>query len=222
VTTIGRAFGDSSALVRWAADTAYSVGYAHGQSGAEPLPKGRVATERVRDEAGAVGTQVHDAIEATVHGEDPAPHLDDLGTEAMRAQAHAAYGSWRTWWDREGHAMEWLATEWPLLHERWRYGGTVDAVAMRDGELLVVDWKTSRRTYTAHIYQCAAYALAWEAMTGAAVAGCVIVRADKAGGKPGVYCPPEAIWAEARRTWPRRVRDYYVTASMAGAMGLIA
>jgi ATP-dependent exoDNAse (exonuclease V) beta subunit len=48
---------------------------------------------------------------------------------------------------------------------RHRYAGAIDALAYREGELVALDWKTSKGLYPEYALQVAAYAKAIEEMT---------------------------------------------------------
>ncbi len=55
-----------------------------------------------------------------------------------------------------------LFTETRLVSERHRYCGTVDYVGSVNGQLSIVDWKTSDRVYPEMLLQLAAYGNLWE------------------------------------------------------------
>lgn len=74
----------------------------------------------------------------------------------------------------EIHAMESV-----LYSDKFRYAGTVDLIARVDGELAVLDWKTSsgykkEEDIPNYFTQCAAYAYAFWEMTGIAIPKIVI------------------------------------------------
>jgi len=56
------------------------------------------------------------------------------------------------------------------------YAGTIDAVAIKGDELVIVDWKTSNGLYAEHMLQVSAYAKALQGATGMAVNEAWIVR----------------------------------------------
>lgn len=121
--------------------------------------------------AAEIGTEVHTAVECTIHGE-PVPELSCL-------EAITAYEAWREWW--EGQQFEVLFTELPLVSAEHRFGGTPDAI-MRDrkGRLCIGDWKSSSGIYGNYLRQVASYGLLWnenneEQITG----GFHIARFDK-------------------------------------------
>lgn len=101
----------------------------------------------------AIGTQVHDAVEAFLHGDEP--------VELTSLEAISAYGAWREWWDGTGFTV--VATEVPLVSERYRFGGTPDAL-LRDtrDRLCIFDVKTSKGLFPDYLWQIASYKVLWE------------------------------------------------------------
>ena len=65
------------------------------------------------------------------------------------------------------------------------YAGTIDAVAIKGDELVVVDWKTSNGLYAEHMLQVAAYAKALQNATGIPVNEAWIVRFPRERPEPG-------------------------------------
>ncbi len=52
--------------------------------------------------------------------------------------------------------------EVPLVSERYRFGGRLDAIGVVGNEMVLVDWKTSNSVYLDYTLQLAAYSLLWE------------------------------------------------------------
>jgi len=120
----------------------------HWQNGAEGRKFGEGATP-----AKEIGTEVHEMVEAFLHG-DPLPDATTL--EAMRA-----FEAFEDWW--EANTFEIIATEIPLVSERYRFGGTVDTILRdRRGRICLGDWKTSNGIYGEYLRQVAAYGVLWE------------------------------------------------------------
>lgn len=49
-----------------------------------------------------------------------------------------------------------------MVSEQYRFGGTPDAIGKVDGELCLIDWKTSNSVYSDYLIQIAAYKHLWE------------------------------------------------------------
>lgn len=106
-----------------------------------------------RDEAGVAGSIAHQWIEDTLHGTPPTAY-DDAPAELL-AQARAGFDAFREWHAQSKPVI--LETEVPLVSERYRYGGTIDAIALIGDVRCLLDWKTSNGTYPDYIAQVAAY-----------------------------------------------------------------
>jgi hypothetical protein len=143
VTTITGRFKDSGALVAWA----NRIGL-EGQS-----------MEDVRDEAATAGTLAHAMVEAHLYGQDPETALEGADPETA-ATARSAFGAYQSWESLTNLRI--VAQETTLVSETYRYGGTPDAIAWVNGELALVDWKTSNSIYPEMLAQLAAYKQLWE------------------------------------------------------------
>jgi hypothetical protein len=125
------------------------------------------AHQKVKEEAGAKGTDLHAAIEAECRimmGEDVQPicPTTDEGLLAM--------SRWRQWVTDVN--FEPIMAECFVFHEGIRYAGQIDFIARVRGRLVVGDWKTGgTRLYAEAHLQNAAYRAAIEHMTGIQLGG---------------------------------------------------
>ncbi len=104
------------------------------------------------DELAAIGTLAHHLIECHLTAGSP----DISGyTPDQVSLAENAVASFHAW--ARGKAVETRQTEWPLVSEAHRYGGTLDWYGLVDGVLSVIDFKTSSAIYDDHCYQLAGY-----------------------------------------------------------------
>lgn len=108
--------------------------------------------DEARDAAADAGTIAHACIEADLHGREQ-PDLSGL-PEEMRGQVQRAMEAWAQW--QAVHKVERVHTELSLISKEYRYGGTLDVLSM-DGELTLLDLKTTSGTYPDHLCQIAAY-----------------------------------------------------------------
>jgi hypothetical protein len=182
------------ALIGWARETALQAVRQLLLEGAEEEPvllrdpetvdglisRARAAALARRDEAAALGTALHQLIEEHIWGREPVvpPEL---------AHAYAAYLEWEQETD-----MVVLLSELPVYSLEHRYAGTVDAIGLREGSLVALDWKSTGGIYIEHALQVAAYAQALEEMTGLTVQEAWVVRLAR----------------EQPRFEARRVRDW--------------
>jgi hypothetical protein len=129
------------------------------------------AADKLRDDAGAVGTQVHAALDAVV------TRRPFEMTDAIAGHVEGA----RRWLnDRRPEVM---ASEFMVVSESERYGATGDLLAVLDGQLWILDWKTSKGVYETTALQLAAIARADHGEDGQPVPpatrfGVLHVRAD--------------------------------------------
>jgi hypothetical protein len=145
-TVLGR-FKESGALLHWA----WRRGKEHPD---EPL-------YAARDEAGSIGTAAHAMVEASIKGQDPEAREELLALdESGREKARNAFGMYEAWASMS--KLEIVDQEMQLVSERYRFGGTPDAIGLIRGELCLVDWKTSNGVFADYLLQLAAYRLLWE------------------------------------------------------------
>jgi hypothetical protein len=60
----------------------------------------------------------------------------------------------------ESREVEWIASEKKVYSKFWNYAGTIDALAKINGELYVIDFKTSAKIYKEYYLQVYGYAQA--------------------------------------------------------------
>ena len=141
--------------------------------------------DKVRDEAGYLGTEIHDAIHAEISGSPfeftPPEDISEKDLSKWYRQADTALQSYRMW--REDSTVEPIWTERTVWSLEYGYAGSVDLVGVDDGRLVVLDWKTGRGIYNEAGLQVAAYAHAIKELTGQAVSEGRVIHINKE--KPG-------------------------------------
>lgn len=113
--------------------------------------------------AADVGTCAHAMVEKSLRGETPdeiAKYLSATLPVEMRHQALSAYNAYENW--KKNFGVEIIEQEIQLVSEKYRYGGTPDAIGMVGNHLVLLDWKTSNAIYEDYLYQLAAYKNLWE------------------------------------------------------------
>lgn len=148
-TVIGR-FKDSGALLYWA----YNQGKEH-----EGLRRdGKEAPANLYDvsqKAADIGTVVHEMVEASIKGEDHTRPLMKLTELEDIEKAKSGFSAYQKWASMSG--LEIVAQEVQLISPSLMFGGTPDAIGKLDGELCLIDWKTSNSVYQDYLIQLAAY-----------------------------------------------------------------
>jgi len=115
--------------------------------------------KKVSQEACDVGTLAHFMIEAFLNSFvcDLSDYEQELIDKAM-----VSYHKFLEWWETQD--LEVVATEIQLVNEVYRYGGTIDLIAKRkNGDHVLMDFKTSKKITDTYWRQAAGYAWLWEA-----------------------------------------------------------
>ena len=155
VTTVIGRFKDSGGLLYWA----FNQGKAAERGEIEKLYD-------KRDEAGESGTLAHSMVEANINGDDPGlvlvayKYRDPAITHAIKRDAKQAFKSYLNWASMT--KLEIVEQEMPMVSEKYQFGGCPDAIGEINGELCLVDWKTSNGVYPDYLIQLAAYKQLWE------------------------------------------------------------
>ena len=146
VTTVIGRFKDSGGLLWWAFDQGKAA------------ERGEInSLYDKRDAAADAGTLAHSMVEAHVLNKDPLGVLVDIADMEIRDQAHQAFQSYLNW--ESMTTLKIIDQEMSLVSEKYNFGGTPDAIGEVNGELCLVDWKTSNKVYPDMMIQLAAYKL---------------------------------------------------------------
>ena len=134
---------------------------------------GNEVAEEIMNSAGDRGSMIHDLLENLINGADI-----DLTKMASR-DAHLAYNGFGGWlaeyqpkflklkdFNLATYGKSKLGTEFTVASEEYKFAGTVDLLCEIDGEVWIVDFKTSKGVYDSHMLQITAYQQAFEEMTG--------------------------------------------------------
>lgn len=127
---------------------------------------GPVEADRYMRERAEVGTAVHSACETYLKSSGAVGKTMNLGRELfdIGSDAFRMYGGFLKWLEKtEPHT---LATERFVYSTRHGYAGSADYVCEIDGELWIIDFKTSKSLHDAMGLQLAAYRQAYQEMTG--------------------------------------------------------
>lgn len=138
----------------------------------------KAAHKTISNEAMDTGSLVHKWIEDAIRwkmGEGEAPELPD---DEAALNCIEAFREWA-----KDNDVKWLAIEQKLYSRKYKFAGTADALAEVNGDLTVIDFKTSAKIYKQYHLQLAAYAQAITEMYGKEVEKALILRLDKDTGK---------------------------------------
>jgi CRISPR/Cas system-associated exonuclease Cas4 (RecB family) len=129
--------------------------------------------------AGRIGTLAHYMIEQfTIGGR--VQNLEIYSALEI-SQAKKSYYNYLNF--KNDYKPEILHSELKMVSEKYKFGGTCDAVAKvkigKNKKLMILDWKSSNSIHSEHKIQIAAYAKMYEENSGKRIKGALIVRLDK-------------------------------------------
>ena len=131
------------------------------------------AHNATRDSAASFGTRAHHAIEEYITN-------STVPTDLTLVPILNAFEAWRT---KENLTIEY--TERIVWNPQYQYGGTIDALAYRDGKPIVIDFKTGSDIYKEAALQVAAYAYGIRAITGVPIDEAWVVNIPRKQPKKG-------------------------------------
>lgn len=112
----------------------------------------------IANKAAGEGTQVHNAVEAFLNGEE-INWLDEWGNAKYNLDVWRMILRFADFWNT--HKPELIATEYHLFSDEHEFAGTADLVVRMFDQLWLLDLKTSNSLHTSYDLQLAAYATAW-------------------------------------------------------------
>jgi len=119
------------------------------------LSVGEEEYHRIIDEALEIGNDTHQWIEKVID-EKGAISSWEVDTPSKRA-----FVKWEI-----PTQPKWMHSERKIYCDKYKYAGTVDAVAKINGRVCVIDFKTSKKIYKPYHLQVTAYAQAIKRMDG--------------------------------------------------------
>lgn len=135
VTTVLGRYKDSQGLLYWA----NSIGL-----------KG-ISYSKYMKEVGNIGTNVHELAQCFIEGlEFSIPKDDEVVINC--------FNKFLMWWESfQTDNFEVIFCEQSFTSKKYKYGGTADLLVKKDGEFVLVDFKTSKSIYSDYIVQGSAY-----------------------------------------------------------------
>ena len=137
--------------------------------------KGKDAN-KVRDEAGEIGTLAHKYCEAYIKKEK----VDTTDySENQIKKAIIAFDAFKQW--NSQVKPEYIESEIKLVSDKFKTGGTCDLILKIKNKLVIADLKTSKGLYDEFIVQLGAYRKLYELQTGNKITSGLLLRLDKEG-----------------------------------------
>jgi hypothetical protein len=112
----------------------------------------------IANKAAGEGTQVHNAVEAFLNGEE-ITWIDEYGNAKYNLDVWRMILRFAEFWNT--HKPELVATEYHLFSDEHEFAGTADFIVRFQDSLWLMDLKTSNSLHTSYDLQLAAYATAW-------------------------------------------------------------
>jgi CRISPR/Cas system-associated exonuclease Cas4 (RecB family) len=133
-------------------------------------PKQPYAYSLYTESTSELGSKVHKAIDYT---------LKDLKLPKLTKKERRVYDKWLEWW--KAQKFELVGAERVTKSKRYGYAGTLDALVIKDGKSIIIDWKTGKNHYAEHDLQNIAYQYALLHEEGLAIDGgqLVYIRDEK-------------------------------------------
>ena len=147
------------------------------------LKKVGYASEYIVKKASEEGTQVHEMIEAYLNGEEL--KFLEHGIPMYDPNVWQMFLRFVDWWEEYNPTL--IETEVHLFSDELKVAGTCDMVCEINGELWIVDFKTSNHLQTTYDLQTAIYAQCFEECYGKKInrAGVLWLKSSKRGPKKG-------------------------------------
>lgn len=142
----------------------------------EVCEKAKTEWQRLRDEAGDIGTEVHAVAEALFQGRPiklPENEQAQNGVKALQAWIKA-------------NDIRPIDTELIVFSRECFVAGTMDMLASVNGKLSQVDFKTGSGIYKEHLFQTGIYRRAWQEEAGETIEQNIIVNLNKKTGEPKI------------------------------------
>ena len=147
------------------------------------LKKVGYSADYIVKKASEEGTQVHEMIEAYLNGEEL--KFLEHGRPMYDPNVWQMFLRFVEWWEEHNPTL--IEAEVHLFSDELKVAGTCDLVCEIDGELWVIDFKTSNHLQTTYDLQTAMYAKCFEECFGKKVdrTGVLWLKSSKRGPKKG-------------------------------------
>ena len=123
------------------------------------LKKVGYSADFIVKKAGEEGTQVHEMIEQYLNGEE-LNFLSEFGNPQYHPDVWQMFLRFVEWWEEYKPTL--IETEVHLFSDELKVAGTCDMVCEIDGEIWIVDFKTSNHLQTVYDLQTAVYGKCYE------------------------------------------------------------
>ena len=179
-TTILNAYPQSPQLTKWIAEQGWSE------------------SQKIKSDAGERGTRIHSAIELLLGG-------GLLYESTYSLEEWVKICAFVEWYHE--YKPEIIEKEMPIFSKKYGYAGRLDCIAKVNGEVTVIDWKSSQSLHGHFPLQFASYAKAVEEMTDLKIVNTAVLQMgakNKNHYKFVVYpdwCDHLKVFLNVKKTW---------------------
>jgi len=107
--------------------------------------------QKIKEEAGDIGTQAHKLVEKINRGET----ISDSEWDSLDVRVQNAVNAYKKWRDKTGYVA--IKNEQIIYSKKYKYAGTLDSLGEINNKLVLVDFKTSNNLYPEFWLQLSAY-----------------------------------------------------------------
>lgn len=123
----------------------------------ETIMSSKSKDQKKKEEAADYGTQAHNAIDSFINGSSE----EEINKFLISQESKNAYLSFLNMIEKE-KIKTFVDTELIVASQKYKYGGTLDAIAIVDSKLCILDWKTSNNLRSSYFFQIGGYIQAFE------------------------------------------------------------
>ena len=171
----------SPALMGWAVKKAREYlldNWSSGQKYSEPeivaiLSEASKQHRIFKKQAADIGTEIHEWVSDWILGKKPEMPENEKVVNGITAFLRF----------QKEHEFKWLESERYVYSKKHNYAGILDAIAIKDNELVLVDFKSSNGLYDEMRFQVAGYQIAYEEETKKKIDKRLIIRFGKEDGQ---------------------------------------
>jgi len=137
---------------------------------------------RRQDTALDIGSKVHHAIEGFTKASCSSEGLKIVQSLPEYPQIEKPFGAFLKWYNE--HSFSLIEGERIVYNKEHRYAGQLDAIALVNSKVTLVDYKSSTSMREEYLWQVAAYSKAYEQNTNFKIDRHGCLRLDKVTGEP--------------------------------------
>lgn len=147
----------------------------------------KISVKKELDRTSMVGTLVHEYIEATITNQPEETikniefDIDNCLDDESKQEAFNSIESFNKFWDKYKDEYKILTCELPLYGDS--YAGTCDIIAKHNGDLCIMDIKTSKQFHFTMFLQLAAYWNLYKKLYNKTPKKVGVLRVDKKDGR---------------------------------------